>query len=57
MELKQEGAEYVLRWDDKEIIEFLQDTDMIDTINDFLGDQPATDKNGSKQIKQISTSC
>jgi hypothetical protein len=62
-ELKQEVAEYVLSWDanspydDEEIIDFLQETDMIDTFDNFLEDWPATHKNGSKQIDQISMSC
>ena len=60
--LKSGGSEYIIGWDantpynDDEIIDFLQDTDVVDAFDDFLDECPATHINGSKQIDLISVS-
>ena len=41
---------------DDEILDFLQDTNMIDAFDDFFDECPATHINGSKQINLISFS-
>ena len=61
--IKSSGSEYIfVGWDantpndDDEILDFLQDTDMIDVVDDFFDECPAIHINGSKQIDLISIS-
>jgi hypothetical protein len=62
-DIRTAGNEYIIGWDansphdDDDIIDFLQDTNMIDAFDDFFTDRPNTHVNGSKQIDLISVSC
>ena len=62
LDLKENGNKYIIGWDanapydEPEIMDLLQETDMVDPFTDFFAERPATHSRGSMQIDLISMS-